>query len=153
MRQGTTDVACLRLADGEVVIRDAVRNCKTCSRFLKGTQSAPFSSSTHASSMLTQMSRRNWFGNEVRHELQITYGLSGSITYRAWVAPNFRQPQLIYTATGDMGSSASLKVSSTLEPPQFAKVELTHRLTRSSVTTAGTPTDRLPQWPISATSQ
>ncbi|GAA5998412.1 uncharacterized protein JCM10292_001179 [Rhodotorula paludigena] len=82
-------VITLDYIDGEVVIRDAVRNCKTCSRFLKGTQ--------------------NWFGNEVRHELQITYGLSGSITYRAWVAPNFRQPQLIYTATGDMGSSASLK--------------------------------------------
>lgn len=53
-----------------------------------------------------------WFGRVISHDLVITYGVSGSLAYSASYAPASPtvQPILKYSAKGDMGSSASLKV-------------------------------------------
>lgn len=45
-----------------------------------------------------------------RRSLTITYGLNGSIRYTAYVEGIPRAPAIYYRATGDMGSSASLKI-------------------------------------------
>jgi len=45
--------------------------------------------------------------------MTITYGLNGSINYKAYVpgySPRASVPAVYYRATGDMGSSASLKI-------------------------------------------
>ncbi|GAA5887287.1 hypothetical protein JCM6882_002476 [Rhodosporidiobolus microsporus] len=75
--------------NGQIKILDAVRGCKDCAVFNK-----PIS---------------YWFGQPVIHEMTITYGINGAIDYKAYVAGNLRNPGLTYQATGDMGSSASLK--------------------------------------------
>ncbi|GAA6055360.1 hypothetical protein JCM3770_001070 [Rhodotorula araucariae] len=82
-------VITLDYLNGEVVITDTVRDCKPCAKFLKGVN--------------------YWFNKEVSHEMTITYGLNGAITYKAYILPNTRAPAVYYTAKGDMGSSASLK--------------------------------------------
>ncbi|BGP14334.1 hypothetical protein JCM10213_004462 [Rhodosporidiobolus nylandii] len=51
-----------------------------------------------------------WFGQSVEHEMTVTYGLNGTIDYKAYVAGNRRRAALAYASSGrDMGSSASLK--------------------------------------------
>ncbi|GAA6000444.1 hypothetical protein JCM10207_008014 [Rhodosporidiobolus poonsookiae] len=82
-------VITLDYVNGKVVVQDAVRGCKACV--------------TYPKSLLY------WFGFPVVHKMTITYGLSGSIDYKAYVGGNLRNPAIAYTATGDMGSSASLK--------------------------------------------
>jgi hypothetical protein len=41
--------------------------------------------------------------------MTVTWGINGAIDYKAYVGTNLRVPALTYSATGDMGSSASLK--------------------------------------------
>jgi len=52
---------------------------------------------------------RYWFGKTISHTIQVTYGISGSFSYSAYSDGNLRRPLITYQATGDMGSSASLK--------------------------------------------
>ncbi|GAA5860018.1 hypothetical protein JCM8547_003060 [Rhodosporidiobolus lusitaniae] len=82
-------VITLDYVDGQVKITDAVRNCKACAVY--------------------KLPINYWLGTTILHELSITYGLSGSIDYKAYTSTNLRVPALTYQATGDMGSSASLK--------------------------------------------
>lgn len=91
--------------DGQVVIEDLVRGCTVCIR--------PF------------VRTLEWFGRTIVHSLNVTYGLNGKIVYSAAqaAAPNY--PLVRYTATGDMGSSASLKVRSyrdQLGPKRLANI-------------------------------
>ncbi|GAA5835119.1 hypothetical protein JCM9279_007204 [Rhodotorula babjevae] len=83
-------VITLDYLNGQVVITDTVRDCKPCASFNQGIGA--------------------WFNKEVRHDLTITYGLNGSINYKAYVQGQPRVPAVYYRATGDMGSSASLKI-------------------------------------------
>jgi len=83
-------VITLDYLNGQVVIVDAVRDCKPCVTFKKGIDA--------------------WFNKEVKHDMLITYGLNGSINYKAYTSDSVRIPAIYYRATGDMGSSASLKI-------------------------------------------
>ncbi|GAA5892843.1 hypothetical protein JCM8208_004102 [Rhodotorula glutinis] len=83
-------VITLDYLNGQVVITDTVRDCKPCATFRQGIEA--------------------WFNKEVTHDLTITYGLNGSIRYTAYVEGIPRAPAIYYRATGDMGSSASLKI-------------------------------------------
>ncbi|BGP38402.1 hypothetical protein JCM10449v2_002334 [Rhodotorula kratochvilovae] len=82
-------VITLDYLNGQVVITDTVRDCKPCAKYLPGINF--------------------WFNKEVSHEMTVTLGLNGAITYKAFVLPNTRAPAVYYTAKGDMGSSTSLK--------------------------------------------
>ncbi|GAA5839881.1 hypothetical protein JCM11251_001237 [Rhodosporidiobolus azoricus] len=75
--------------DSQIKIRDAVRGCTNCAVYNK--------------------SLNYWFGQPVYHEMTVTFGINGAIDYKAFVAGNMRVPGLRYQATGDMGSSTSLK--------------------------------------------
>ncbi|GAA6034866.1 hypothetical protein JCM8097_009339 [Rhodosporidiobolus ruineniae] len=79
----------LDYVNGQVRILDAVRGCTSCVTFKR--------------------SLSYWFGQVITHEMTITYGINGSLDYKAYVGVNLRVPGLTYSATGDMGSSASLK--------------------------------------------
>ncbi|GAA6005151.1 hypothetical protein JCM11491_002595 [Sporobolomyces phaffii] len=83
-------VITLDYQNGEVRIEDFVRGCFTCAQ--------PLAAGV-----------KYWFGKTISHTLTITYGLSGSMTYAAFSDTNLRRPLVTYSATGDMGSSASLK--------------------------------------------
>ncbi|GAA6062629.1 hypothetical protein JCM10212_000291 [Sporobolomyces blumeae] len=83
-------VVTLDYTDGQVRIQDFARNCFTCAQ--------PLSPDV-----------QYWFGRTISHTLTITYGLSGSMSYAAYSDSNLRRPLITYSATGDMGSSASLK--------------------------------------------
>lgn len=50
----------------------------------------------------------NWFGKTIKHSLTVTYGLSGSLTYTAQDIST-GSTLISYSATGDMGSSGSIK--------------------------------------------
>ncbi|GAA5921539.1 hypothetical protein JCM3775_003095 [Rhodotorula graminis] len=82
-------VITLDYLNGQVVITDTVRDCKPCATFSQGIDA--------------------WFNKEITHEMTITYGLSGSIMYTAYVKGSAK-PAIAYRAQGDMGSSASLKI-------------------------------------------
>ncbi|GAA5919716.1 hypothetical protein JCM1841_000764 [Sporobolomyces salmonicolor] len=83
-------VVTLDYVQGIVTIEDTVRGCLRCAQ--------PLASGI-----------AYWFGKTITHYLEITYGLNGSIAYEAYSETNLRRPLISYTATGDMGSSASLK--------------------------------------------
>ncbi|GAA5890591.1 hypothetical protein JCM5296_004307 [Sporobolomyces johnsonii] len=87
---GGGPVVTLDYVQGIVAIQDTVRGCLRCAEPL-----AP--------------GVAYWFGKTITHYLEITYGLNGSIAYEAFSETNLRRPLISYTATGDMGSSASLK--------------------------------------------
>ncbi|GAA5861278.1 hypothetical protein JCM8547_008543 [Rhodosporidiobolus lusitaniae] len=76
--------------NGQVMVIDTVRGCKPCVEYSGGTS--------------------GWFGNTVEHTLRVTYGTSGSLSYTAAFSSAPSAPILSYSASGDMGSSASLKV-------------------------------------------
>ncbi|GAA5827413.1 hypothetical protein JCM5353_001465 [Sporobolomyces roseus] len=83
-------VITLDYTNGQVRINDYARNCLSCAQPLAADVSY-------------------WFGKTISHTIQITYGISGSFSYSAYSDTNLRRPLITYQATGDMGSSASLK--------------------------------------------
>ncbi|GAA5946341.1 hypothetical protein JCM3765_000203 [Sporobolomyces pararoseus] len=83
-------VVTLDYQNGQVRIQDYVRGCYTCAQPLAADVSY-------------------WFGKTISHQLTITYGLSGSLSYSAYSDSNLRRPLITYQAKGDMGASASLK--------------------------------------------
>lgn len=103
-----------RFTDGNVVIQDTVRGCKDCASYMKHTLCVLRPPSPRLPSDLLFLS--GWFGQVIYHDLNITYGLNGSINYLAKVSNALRPGMLRYSATGDMGSSASLKVCLPLLP-------------------------------------
>jgi len=48
-------------------------------------------------------------GRTVMHSIRVTYGTSGSFVYSAVDVANATAPMISYSATGDMGSSSSIK--------------------------------------------
>ncbi|KAM0751948.1 hypothetical protein T439DRAFT_325130 [Meredithblackwellia eburnea MCA 4105] len=72
---------------GKAVISDLVRGCVECT-------SIPIS---------------QWVGKTVRHVMTVTFGINGAINYRAYDILKPQSSLLTYQATGDMGSSTSIK--------------------------------------------
>jgi len=64
----------------------------------------------------------------------ITYGLNGSINYKAYTSDSVRIPAIYYRATGDMGSSASLKVRRPFRPTSLSLSRLPPRGSDRSLT-------------------
>ncbi|GAA5976596.1 hypothetical protein JCM11641_001351 [Rhodosporidiobolus odoratus] len=84
-------VVTLDYLDGQVVVQDLIVGCKQCAGFNKNFANY-------------------WLGWTISHDLTVTYGLNGSISYKAFVGNNLRVPGISYTSTvRDMGSSASIK--------------------------------------------
>ncbi|KAM0753376.1 hypothetical protein T439DRAFT_379067 [Meredithblackwellia eburnea MCA 4105] len=72
---------------GKAVIGDLVRGCTECA-------SVPIASFT---------------GKTIVHAMRIRYGINGLVSYKAVDINNQKTPLLSYSATGDMGASASIK--------------------------------------------
>lgn len=52
----------------------------------------------------------SWLGIVVVHQLNVTWGVNGTMTYSAANVKLPTMPLIAYSATHDMGSSASIKV-------------------------------------------